>query len=114
VLAFAGVALWQCGWLTNLSTLVHALTVGGIGGMILAMLARVSLGHTGRALTLPRGFFAALVLINLAAVVRVFGVDLWYLPSLWLAAVCWSAAFGLYLIVYGPMLLRPRPDGKAG
>ena len=114
VLAFAGAALWQCGWLTNLSTLVHALTVGGIGGMILAMLARVTLGHTGRALTLPRGFVAALVLINLAAVVRVFGVDLWYLPSLWLAAVSWSAAFGLYLIVYGPMLLRPRPDGKAG
>lgn len=114
VLAFAGAALWQCGWLTNLSTLVHALTVGGIGGMILAMLARVSLGHTGRALALPRGFVAALVLINLAAVVRVFGVDLWYLPSLWLAAVCWCAAFGLYLIVYGPMLLRPRPDGKAG
>ncbi|HHJ4328623.1 TPA: NnrS family protein, partial [Klebsiella pneumoniae] len=108
------VAAWHLGLLEPLSPALHALTLGSMGGLILAMLARVSLGHTGRPLQLPRGFVWAFVLLNLAALVRVCGVQHAYLLSLWLAAAGWSAAFGMFLWVYGPMLLKPRLDGHPG
>lgn len=114
VLAFALLALWHLSPSFAASQALHALTVGAMGGLILAMLARVSLGHTGRPLQLPTGFAVAFVLLNLGGVLRVFGVLFAYLPSLWLAAVCWSAAFALYLYRYGPMLWRPRVDGQPG
>lgn len=112
--ACAGFALWHFGLLANPSPLLHALTVGAMGGLILAMLARVSLGHTGRPLELPRGFAVAFVLLNLGAVARVFGVAIDYLPALSIAALCWSLAFAAYLWRYGPMLLRGRADGRPG
>lgn len=114
IVACALMALWHLGLLTSLSLAVHALTVGAIGGMILAMLARVTLGHTGRPLRLPAGFVVAFVLINIAALVRLLGVNVAYTPALGLAALCWSLAFAQYLWVYGPMLIRPRVDGKPG
>lgn len=114
VVACVLMALWHLGLLASLTLAVHALTVGSIGGMILAMLARVTLGHTGRPLVLPKGFVVALVLINLAALTRVVGVNVAYLPALGLAGLCWSLAFAQYLWVYGPMLVRPRIDGKPG
>lgn len=114
ILACVMMALWHLGVLASLTLAVHALTVGSIGGMILAMLARVTLGHTGRPLVLPKGFVLALVLINLAALTRVVGVNVAYLPALGLAALCWILAFAQYLWVYGPMLVRPRVDGKPG
>ncbi|MWV16446.1 short-chain dehydrogenase [Pseudomonas sp. L-22-4S-12] len=113
-LACAGMALWHFGLLGNPSQALHALTVGGVGGLILAMLARVSLGHTGRPLELPRGFALAFVLLNLGGVFRVLGVGFWYLPSLWLAAICWTCAFALYLYCYAPMLWSTRADGHPG
>lgn len=114
VLAFALLALWHLNPSFAASQALHALTVGAMGGLILAMLARVSLGHTGRPLQLPAGFAVAFVLLNLGGVFRVFGVSLAYLPALWLAALCWSAAFALYLYRYGPMLWRTRVDGQPG
>lgn len=114
VLACAGMALWHFGLLGNPSQALHALTVGGVGGLILAMLARVSLGHTGRPLELPRGFALAFVLLNLGGVFRVLGVGFWYLPSLWLAALCWTCAFAQYLYCYAPMLWSTRADGHPG
>lgn len=114
IIACAMMACWHLGLLLSLTLAVHALTVGAIGGIILAMLARVTLGHTGRPLTLPRGFVVAFILLNIAALVRVLGVQVAYMPALGLAALCWSLAFAQYLWVYGPMLLRPRVDGKPG
>lgn len=114
IVACAGMALWHGGVIAGFSQALHALTVGAVGGMILAMLARVSLGHTGRPLTLPCGLALAFVLLNLGGALRVFGVGVWYLPSLWLSATCWACAFGLYLYRYAPMLCRARVDGKAG
>jgi uncharacterized protein involved in response to NO len=114
VLACAGMALWHVGLLPTVSPALHALTVGSMAGLILAMLARVSLGHTGRPLELPRGFAVAFLLLNIAAVIRVFGVELWYRQSLWLAAACWVLAFALYLFRYGPMLCQARADGHPG
>lgn len=114
VLGCLGLALWHLGLLAQPGPALHALTVGAMGGLILAMIARVSLGHTGRALVLPRGFVWAFVLLNLAALLRVFGVDLAYAPALWLAALAWTAAFALYLLAYAPMLLKTRADGHPG
>lgn len=114
LLACVGMALWHFGVLSAVSQALHALTVGGVGGLILAMLARVSLGHTGRPLELPGGFALAFVLLNLGGLFRVVGVSFWYQPSLWLASICWVGAFAQYLYCYAPMLCRTRADGHPG
>lgn len=113
-LACLGMGLWHFGGALNPSLAVHALTVGGMGGLILAMIARVSLGHTGRPLQLPRGMGGAFVLLNLACVCRVFLVGVWPVVGLWGAGGCWCVGFGLYLWRYGPMLWRARVDGHPG
>lgn len=114
VLACAGMALWHLGLLDTPSPALHGLTIGAMGGLILGMLARVSLGHTGRPLELPQGFALAFVLLNLAAMLRVFGVGIHYSLALWLAVALWTGAFALYLYRYGPMLCRTRADGHPG
>ena len=93
---------------------IHALTAGAIGTMILAVMPRVTLGHTGRDLTADRPTVIAFVLINVAAIARVAaswnGSDVVLLV---LSAGCWMVAFGLFEIVYGAILLTPqltRPD----
>lgn len=114
VLACLGLGLWHAGVALPFSQALHALTVGAMAGLILAMLARVSLGHTGRPLELPRGFAVAFVLLNLAALLRVLGVSFAYQPALWLAALAWGLAFAQFLYCYGPMLCRTRADGHPG
>ena len=114
VIAALGLALWHLGLLTSPSPALHALTVGAIGGLILAMIARVSLGHTGRDLVAPKAMAWAFALLNLAAVARVFLVGVWPQPALWLAATCWVGAFGLFAWYYAPMLLSARTDGHPG
>ena len=52
---------------------LHALTVGGIGGVILGMMTRVALGHTGRPLHAARIIQLAYVLLGFAAILRAFG-----------------------------------------
>ena len=114
VLACLGLGLWHAGVAVPFSQALHALTVGAMAGLILAMLARVSLGHTGRPLELPRGFAVAFVLLNLAALLRVLGVSFAYQPALWLAALAWGLAFAQFLYCYGPMLCLTRADGHPG
>ena len=91
---------------------VHAFTAGAVGAMTLAVMTRASLGHTGR----PRhaGPLTVLIymLVNLGAVLRVFG-PLTGLPAnlvLGLAAGGWSGAYVLFAMIYGPFLLRPSLD----
>ncbi|WNC73187.1 NnrS family protein [Thalassotalea psychrophila] len=95
----------------------HLLTIGGMGGLILAMISRVTLGHTGRPLQPPKVMSFAFVLILLAAVIRVFGP--WFMPENYstfinISVICWLAAYGIFIIKYGPMLLKPREDGRPG
>lgn len=104
------------GWVAP-SLATHALTVGAIGGLVIGMMTRTARGHTGRPLQAGRAEVAAYALVALAALVRVTGPMLapahgpaWVL----VAAVCWAAGFGLYAIVYGPVLSRPRVDGRPG
>ncbi len=113
-IAALGLALWHLGLLANPSPSLHALTVGAMSGLILAMIARVSLGHTGRDLVAPKTMVWAFALLNLGSFARVFLHGVWPLYSLWLAAACWAAAFGLFVWHYAPMLLSARTDGHPG
>ena len=96
---------------------IHLLAVGGAGGMILAMMSRVSLGHTGRSLEVPVYLSTAFGLVFLAAVIRAFLplVAAGLTPWAWrLSAVLWIIAFSLFLWRYLPILTQPRVDGKSG
>ena len=112
--ACLGMAAWNFGWLASPSPATHALNVGAMGGLILAMIARVSLGHTGRPLQPPRAMIAAFILLQLGTLARVLLVEFWPVGSLHLAATCWAIAFGLFVIFYAPMLCRTRADGHPG
>ena len=95
----------------------HLLTIGGIGGVILAMISRVSLGHTGRPLQPPKLMSLAFITMVLASVVRSFGP--WFLPEKTLLFIdisgfFWIVSFSLFVIFYGPMLLKARLDGRPG
>jgi uncharacterized protein involved in response to NO len=95
---------------------VHAAGTGAMGSLILGVMARVALGHTGRPLRLPAGMTAAFVLVLAAGVVRVL-TTLQALPwraGLLAAAALWVAAFAIFLARYLPVLTRPRVDGKPG
>lgn len=96
---------------------LHALTIGAAALMIMAVMSRASLGHTGRPLVVSRATAYAYGSLAAAAVVRVFGpalLPLAYVKTVVLAAVLWTVAFGIFLWVYAPMLITPRVDGKPG
>ena len=99
------------------STAVHALTAGAIGTLTLGMMARVTLGHSGRIITTSPLTTACFAAITAAALLRVTVPEL--APPLtahaWLCAgIAWTLAFLGYAVRFGPMLLSPRVDGKAG
>lgn len=112
--ACVAMALWHFSVFANMSLAVHALTVGAIGGLILGMMARVTLGHTGRQLQPPKSMTWAFALFNLGALARVVLVDWAYIPGLWVAALCWALSFAMYLWSYAPMLWQARLDGQPG
>ncbi len=95
----------------------HLLTVGGMGGLILAMISRVSLGHTGRPLTPPKAMTLSYIFITLAALIRALGP--WVLPEktmifIDISGAFWLLAFGIFAVTYAPMLMSPRKDGRPG
>jgi uncharacterized protein involved in response to NO len=96
---------------------IHALTVGAFTTMILAVMTRASLGHTGRPLVAPRPIAAAYLLVSLAAAIRVLGpvfLPLQYDILIAFAGCLWIAAFAIFVWIYGPILILPRYDGKPG
>lgn len=96
---------------------LHALTIGAAATMILAVMTRASLGHTGRPLVADPAIGLAYLLLTAAALVRVFGLAVLrisYPEVILAAALLWTAAFALFTWVYAPMLLAPRADGKPG
>lgn len=94
----------------------HAITAGAIGSLTLGMMARVSLGHTGRPITASRVVALSFVMITLGAVARVGAplVPEHYLTALSVAGGLWAAAFVVYVIAYAKLLVTPRADGRAG
>lgn len=116
-LAYLMLALHSLGLMDNTSAALHSITVGAIGGMILAMISRVTLGHTGRQLNPPRLITAAYIFIFLAALVRVI-IPAWLAEytswGIGVAGILWVLAFGLYIFFYAHMLVTPRADGRPG
>jgi len=108
-----GYALLACaafGWLFTPSAALHALTMGAIGSMVLAVTTRVALGHTGRPLQAARLTVFAYWLLMLATLVRVLGplTGKNYLLMIDLSATGWMLAFAIFTWVYWPILSRPR------
>jgi uncharacterized protein involved in response to NO len=93
---------------------VHALTTGAVGAMTLAIMTRASLGHTGRPRHAGPTTVMIYLLVNLGAVLRVFGpaTALSTPLMLGLSAMAWSGAYLLFALVYGRYLLRPSLDGE--
>lgn len=97
---------------------IHAFAVGGVGLITFSMMARVSVGHTGRDINRPPAIvpFACIALIA-ATVFRVF-VPLVAIEQyqMWISIsqAFWILAFTLFVISYLPILIRPRVDGKPG
>jgi uncharacterized protein involved in response to NO len=100
---------WASAWL-------HLQMAGAVSLMILAVMTRATLGHTGRALVASPATVATYVLLLTAGLLRGFAGAMRDdpLPGLAAAALCWVAAFVLFLAAYTPMLVGPRADGKAG
>jgi len=92
------------------SAAIHCWTVGGIGGMTLAMMTRASRGHTGQSLHAPlttSTLYALIVIAVLARILAGFVPDFWT-QFVTVAGLCWFLAFAGFGVVYGPMLLRKR------
>ena len=95
---------------------IHALTAGAMATMILAVMTRATLGHTGRELRAGSATILAYALVTLGAVVRVAAplgiID--YRVGLEAAGALWAGAFAVFLVAYGPILFGGRPDAKPG
>lgn len=95
---------------------LHALGPGAMGVLIIGVMTRVALGHTGRPLELPRGAVTAYAMILTAATVRL-ATALGWLPwrgGVGLSTLAWFAAFAVFLWLYLPILVGPRADGRPG
>ena len=106
-------ALWLAGADVPAAAAFHALGAGAMGGLMLGMMTRSALGHTGRPLAARGVEVAAYVLVHLGAALRVFGPLAGAAAephALAASAVLWSGAFALFLAAYWPVLTRPRID----
>lgn len=95
---------------------LHAVTMGYLGSLLLAMVTRVSCGHSGRPLHADTLAWAMFCLLQLATLLRVFqpvtggigGPVLLVISAMWcLVMLVWG---GRLLVWYG----QPRVDGKPG
>ena len=101
----------------NPLTALHGLTSGAIGVLTLGMMARVSLGHTGRTLEVRWPMALAFALINLAALSRTFAYALdsgHMIVWLNLSGLFWVVGFSIFIAIYLPILVKPRIDGRPG
>jgi uncharacterized protein involved in response to NO len=118
-LALALHVLQSLAWLGGRAVLglapLHLLAIGYFSAMLLAMVSRVSLGHSGRPLVADRLTFACFLGVLASAAVRV-AADLapgapWLMPA---AALLWLVAFGAWAWRYVPFYFLPRADGRPG
>jgi len=95
---------------------LHALTIGYFSSMVLAMVTRVTLGHSGRLLRADKTAWFLFLGFQFAAIARILG-DLPYLGARHfyiVAALVWVACFALWDFKHLPIYWRPRADGKPG
>ncbi len=89
---------------------LHAWMSGAAATMTLAIMTRATLGHTGRPLVAGPMTQAIYALVLAAGLARIAAALLpaFDLPLLYVAAAAWVLAFGLFLLSFGPMLLKPK------
>jgi uncharacterized protein involved in response to NO len=94
----------------------HALTAGAFSTMILAVMSRAALGHTGRLLIASRKTVGAYLFLTAAVFFRVIAPLGGEMESTMVevAALLWSAAFLIFGFLYLPILVLARPDGRPG
>ena len=89
---------------------LHALGIGAVGGMTLAVMTRAALGHTGRPLAVTRPIALSYALVAVAALVRVFApvlVPALYMGVIVVAGALWMIGFVVFVVVYWPILTGP-------
>lgn len=96
------------------SAALHALAAGGIGTMILAIMSRASLGHTGRPLRAPTAALWAYGLVWVGALLRVLAslLPAFYSVLLWAAGAIWASAFLVFAVGYFRILTGPRVEHR--
>jgi len=97
---------------------IHALGMGFFGGMLIAMVTRVTQGHSGRPLVMDRASLLCFAGVQAAAVARV-GSEIAHSPAAiqWLllgSLALWLASTAAWSVRNGPIYLVPRTDGKPG
>lgn len=106
-LLLLGVAiLWP---VIPVSSGIHALSAGAMAAMTLAVMTRATRGHTGRPLQADGATVAIYALVHAGALLRVAAplLPMDYMLAVGMAGALWGAAFLLFLLIYGPMALRP-------
>lgn len=113
--AFLLRALAALGFVTDI-VWIHAMGAGAFGTMILGVMARVALGHTGRPLSVPTGIPLAFLLIFSAGLLRVTAGLGWldWRVGIYASALCWTLAFLLFCWRFVPILLSPRIEEEKG
>ncbi len=92
----------------------HALTIGAVGTMTLAVMTRAALGHTGRSLQAPAPIVLAYVLVSASALARILGPAFWPETHEWIgaSAILWLIAFVLFTATFAPILTQARVRGE--
>ena len=117
-LSFLLMALFHWGLIGDYVTVLHTLTIGGIGLIILAMIARISLGHTGRTLQISPwvavGFTALIGATLLRAIWPLLSAEGSLAVSYGGSIALWVLGFSIFIIWYFPVLTKARIDGRPG
>lgn len=101
--------------ITTNSAAFHVLTIGSMAGLIIGMITRTALGHTGRKLAAGPAELMMYLFIQAGVVTRLLAAAGVLRDAMLVAtAACWSAAFVLYVAVYAPYLASARADGREG
>jgi len=93
----------------------HALFIGFFGSVLVAMVTRVTQGHSGQRLVMPNAAWWAFIAVQLVAIIRI-AAELANDPMAWMAyaAIGWLLAFAPWVLRIGRIYLSPRTDGKPG
>lgn len=98
--------------------ILHLFTIGGVGLMTIGMMSRVALGHTGRDIKDSSPWlklaFAAIVASALFRIVMPMLDMEYYTNWVVISAMFWVAGFAVFLVIYTPVLYKPRVDGTYG
>jgi uncharacterized protein involved in response to NO len=109
------VAAYFINMMPNIAT--HSFAFG-IALMTLSMMARISLGHTGRnVFQPPKQINTMFILLTLAFVTRVLLVSVfpeYYASLIFVSQLLWISSFLWFVIIYTPMFFQARIDGQFG